>query len=871
MENPKEIAVRAYTKLRKQAKKYNFPTEEAPNFERVFVFDTETRADEKQAMTFGSFVIARGEITESIGLFYDPKTVTGRELSILREYRRSDPLVRLYTLEEFVKKIFYPTVYDEQVPCIAFNLPFDISRLAIDYGYARRKMLGGFTFKLDRNEKIYPPITIKHNDGDALVRFQYTKFSKFKGHFIDCQNLATVLTDRKRISLEYACEKFNKKHKKLETKEHGKITSEYILYNIEDTLATAELFTHLRNEYLKYGISLPLTKVHSAASMGKAMLEELGIRPFLEQNPNFPSHILGKISQAYYGGRCEARIRKTPTKVSVLDFSSMYPTLFILLGLYDFLIAEKIEYYEDTESVRALLEKISDKDLQNPETWKKLNVIVEISPQDNLLPVRAKYNNESFTVGLNYVSSKSTLWYGLPSIILSKLMTGKTPKIKKAIRFVGIGKQKTVKKATILGMQINPSKDNLFKQLVEEKEKSKRIKDGRDKAIKILVNATSYGIFIELNREEIEKGITVYSGNKSFSDFKRVEKEGRYYCPIIATMITDGAKLLLGLGDLILKNHSEVVAYTDTDSMHVSTQYKDEIIHFYDPLNPYNNIEHLLKIEESEILLYALSAKRYVLYRMAKNGSFVINEDESDENYSLHGLGHLSNPFGKQVQHWQKQIWEDILRLHYGKMSREAFLNKYRNFYAISQFTVSTANLMRRFSILNGDKDYRSGIKPFNFFNIGFSNKDDVKPIAPYSKDSQTMPYSEFIDYKTGKRMEGHQYFKSLTDELWSYIEHLEAKLNGDKGVLERKHLQVEKLIYIGKETDKIEENMSGLSNINQNVYQNPKDTISFFSRPWKEVKEYGISKMQFYRIRKQIKRNRKLRLKKKTLIKLQI
>jgi len=128
------------------------------------------------------------------------------------------------------------------------------------------------------------------------------------------------------------------------------------------------------------------------------------------------------------------------------------------------------------------------------------------------------------------------------------------------------------------------------------------------------------------------------------------------------------------------------------------------------------------------------------------------------------------------------------------------------------------------------------------------------------------MSYSEFIDYKTGRRMEGQQYFKSLTHELWSYIEHPEAKLEGDIGVLRRKHLQVDKIIYIGKEVDKIEENMAGLSNMDQNLYQNPKDVHAFFSRPWKEVKECGISKMQFYRIRKSINQRNSTKINGKTV-----
>jgi len=179
------------------------------------------------------------------------------------------------------------------------------------------------------------------------------------------------------------------------------------------------------------------------------------------------------------------------------------------------------------------------------------------------------------------------LYYGLPSVLLSRLLTGKIPKIKRAIRFLPVGTQTTLRKARILGIDINPKNDNLFKILVEQKQESKRVNDGREKAIKILANATSYGIYFQLDREDIKSNLMVYSGNEAFIDKKFYEKLGEYYHPLIATMITDGAKLLLGLGDCILQKHNEVVAYCDTDSFFIPPKYKDEIVEFFDPLNPY--------------------------------------------------------------------------------------------------------------------------------------------------------------------------------------------------------------------------------------------------------------------------------------------
>jgi hypothetical protein len=873
-------AVRVYSKLKDDARKHtaNHPkVQNIQNYDKFLCFDTETRSDEAQALTFGSFVIMNNNAVEGIGLFYAQEEVTTSELEVLKAYCKSDPTIKLYTLQEFVEQVFYPTVYTDQVTCTAYNAPFDISRLAISFGYAKGWMRGGFTFKLS-NDKRWPSIRVKHiNTAESLIQFQGTRYAKFKGNFVDCQKIAVILTDSQRISLKKACAIFNKKYQKLETTEHGKITTKYVDYNIRDTLATAELFINLRNEYNKYGIKLPLTEVYSSASMGKAFLENLGIVPFMKLNPNFPPELLGKLSQAYYGGRCECRIRKTHAKVSILDFVSQYPSLFLLLGLYDFLIAERVDYLDDTENVKRFVDNITLSDLRNPNIWKLLNVIVEVEPEDDLLPLRAEYGEDTLTVGLNHVTSKKSLYWGLPSVVLSKLIISKTPKIKKAIRFVPIGRQTTLKKATILGMEIDPRKDNIFKSLVEERHRCKKVGDVKEKCIKIIVNSTSYGIYMELNREDEKSDLIVYSGDETFTETKRFEKEGRHYNPIIATLITDGAKLLLGIGDYILQKHNEVVAYADTDSLAVPPQYADEVVTFFDALNPYDNVSHLLKVEEKSIWFYGISAKRYVLYDMNDKGDFIIKDDEGNENYSLHGLGHLSNPFNKTVTHWQKEIWLDLLRLHYKKIGEVEFLNKYRNTYAISQFSVSTASLMRRFEPLNKRRTYNKKVKPFNFFMIGFGNNEAVKPIAPFCNDPQAMPYGDFINYKNGKKMNGQQHFKSLSDELWSYNNHPESKLsksNGDTGTLQRRHISIDRTIYIGKEADKIEENLSGLGKVYYNVYKSPEDTQKIISKilsmSLKDARLAGISKGQYYNLFASAKKGRLPNLKNKTLKRLQ-
>jgi hypothetical protein len=229
-----EIAVRAYNQLKTGSERplSNKPKQyRMPNYERIFAFDTETRTNESQALTFGSFVIMHGEVIEHVGLFYNPIEITERELQVLKDYCKSDITIKLYSLKDFIENVFYPVVHDGEVPCVGFNLPFDLSRLALGYGLARGWMKNGFTLKLSEKES-NPAIRVKKmNSAESNIEFHTTKYSrKTRGYFIDCQNLAVIMTDNKHISLRGAAERYNKKHKKLEVSEHGKITSDYIAY-----------------------------------------------------------------------------------------------------------------------------------------------------------------------------------------------------------------------------------------------------------------------------------------------------------------------------------------------------------------------------------------------------------------------------------------------------------------------------------------------------------------------------------------------------------------------------------------------------------------------------------------------------------------
>ena len=170
-----EIALRAYVVHPDCRRRYhNFKREENPAPEIVAVFDTESRADETQSLTFGSFGIwVAGKLHRLI--IFHSKNLTKQELTVLSKYVKRRAVggigAELMPLECFIEEIFYPCVYDIRSLLIAFNLPFDLSRLSVRYGVGRNRWKGGFTFTLSKN-RFRTPIRIKSLDSTkAFIEF----------------------------------------------------------------------------------------------------------------------------------------------------------------------------------------------------------------------------------------------------------------------------------------------------------------------------------------------------------------------------------------------------------------------------------------------------------------------------------------------------------------------------------------------------------------------------------------------------------------------------------------------------------------------------------------------------------------------------
>src|SRR5262249_16863893 len=127
-----------------------------------------------------------------------------------------------------------------------------------------------------------------------------------RGYFLDTRTLAGALFSGS-WSLKTLAEYLRTEHRKLETEEHGgPITPKYLDYAVNDVRVTWECFEKMKILYDKYDLSkTPINRIYSEASIGKALLRQMGVKPWRELQPGFPLELLGIIMSTYYGGRSE--------------------------------------------------------------------------------------------------------------------------------------------------------------------------------------------------------------------------------------------------------------------------------------------------------------------------------------------------------------------------------------------------------------------------------------------------------------------------------------------------------------------------------------------------------------------------------------
>jgi hypothetical protein len=641
----------------------------------------------------------------------------------------------------------YGFAHADRCDVVGFNLLFDLGRLATYWGRAQGDFRGGFSLGIWgrytsdgkwKDKKHRQRLRLRAIDPRRTLfrwghRYRDDPERRGPGRFVDLRTLAFALTDRS-YTLEGACAAFGDPYEKVEV-EFDRLTPELIDYAREDVEHTAILYGNCLAELRRHpGVQLEPHRLYSPASVGARYLEAMGLRRPLvkftglsedelgwrrpgwrsvispeEPRGDLDPRLLGFAMSAFFGGRAEARIVRTPVPVVLVDFTSMYPSVNALLGTWRSLCAERLERVDVTEQVRGLL---AHPDLLQrcltKEQWAELGItFVEVEPDRDVLPIRARYDPDSdeYGIGVNPLSYAGGLWYALAdviaAVILSPTINGsvKHPRVVRAVRLEPVGQQPDLKPIQLRGgREIDPRSEDPFVAMIEERQRARRDttidkaeRKRLERFLKITANASAYGILARFDRREQPAKVSAYGPDdepvEPAAPIPNPEDPGPFCFPPVAASITAGARLMLALLERLVHEAGGSYAFCDTDSMAIvasprrkrikcqtsagktvvalSWQEVRRILARFDKLNPYNPklVKSPWRIEadslDQELWCYAISAKRYCLYHPSKTGRLEIvaaidstqpdddatpSTEEQLEDWSEHGLGLYLDP-----------------------------------------------------------------------------------------------------------------------------------------------------------------------------------------------------------------------------------
>ena len=350
------------------------------------------------------------------------------------------------------------------------------------------------------------------------------------------------------------------------------------------------------------------------------------------------------------------------------------------------------------------------------------------------------------------------------------------------------------------------------------------------------------------------------------SSSKKVEEPGRYFHPLLATLITGAARLMLAIAECLCFEKGLDWAFCDTDSLAIAKpdnmdqseffERARSICGWFSALNPYEKKGPIFKIEDANYCLessdensqleplysYCISAKRYALFNISQSGEIIIRKA------SAHGLGQICRLTKRRthrtsipapsielddigVERWHYDLWHQIIRAVLDGLPNEVNLSYHdaSKEPAVSRYGATTPALLQWFAAFNRNRAYADQVKPFNFLSAfhakpKFELSDDeqwatpkrgrprkqldLRPIASFNRNIRDAAKNAF-DRETGKTIPAIE-LKTYAEALAQYHLRPETKfLNGDysdKGRTKRRHVVATRIVHIGKEANRWEE-----------------------------------------------------------------
>jgi len=757
----------------------------------ALIFRCATTADERQDLRFGTYIC--GELkglswaAKEIGLFY--RGDHPEEFRVFQRFIKGSAY-DLGTVEDFRRKVFLKYLKAGAL-IVAYDAPFEISRIAVKWNKSlKTRRAFSFYFRLftdkrtgktrpsgyepglsiqslDASKAIYRLIKYKFHAADA-EREEVEQVSDV--HILDLKTLTSVLTGET-YTFKSACEIFGTPTGRAR-ESYSRVTKPAIEALLRDVTGELELLNRLKQELRRHPDELAPERCYSPATLSKEYFSAMGMK-LPHQKFNIPQSIDGVAMQAFVAGRAECTIRRTPLPVSYIDFHAQFPAVGKLLECREILCAESLEFADFTAGAREMVESTALDDCFGSPVWKRLRWFALVEPDEDVLPMRAKFNQREDsdpTLGWNFLSSKQPLWVTGPDAIAAKLMTGKPLKILKAIEVIPHGMQSGLVPLKLYSqVGVDPLRDDLAVRLVELRTSVKTRDPSLAGGLKVAANSAAFGLFCQMNVKDLDSHspLLVFSGEANYATppVQVWEEPAEFYCPVIASLVTGGSHLLCAMLERIVRDVGGQIAAMDTDSaMIVSTRdgglvpcaggphrlrnYQepsgnaavktlswaevDRIRERFEALSPWRDTlkTPFLKLEKEnfasdgqryQLHAYCVSSKLYCLFNLDGDRLLV-------RKPSGHGLGFLQAPC--TIADWQRRTrrkWKEtlppwIFEAWHFILSRELGLpykpQSWLKLPAVMAVPITKPQVLARLGV------FKDELRPFTVITIPFPKKE---------------------------------------------------------------------------------------------------------------------------------------------------
>jgi hypothetical protein len=326
-------------------------------------------------------------------------------------------------------------------------------------------------------------------------------------------------------------------------------------------------------------VRFPLAFAQSPAGIADHILRRLRVDPPLKRFPLRPAEDAAWW-EAFHGGwnDCDPAFAGLPFGAVALDVSSAYSITAHAIRWWDLLTADRLVRRSVLRELRTLCMRAATDPtvVLDPDVWARLGVtLCEVVPDGEVFPVaiddpdRADGRTEAVRV---YVKGR-TMFYSWPDVVAAAILSGRVPRIVRAIRLVPEGRQGGLRRRVSVypGLVLDAGTDPVL-GLVRRRRQAKA-EGERELAAELhaVVNSLVSGNFERLDDVRVYRGgrrTERWDGRSRIEggEWRTVEKAGPWTFAPLGVTITAGARLLLAAMDRMVRSLGSRVVYRDTDS-----------------------------------------------------------------------------------------------------------------------------------------------------------------------------------------------------------------------------------------------------------------------------------------------------------------